>query len=336
MLVILYIWEAMPICPIVYSVPNVIWPISQANNEVVQHFNWPEKECSPKLDADRKHELRLVKWQHTRLLRLRQSMGVLQHLVRDISAEGNISEYGDSGDSTDEDSGDSSEEENGNTSEEDIDESVESSEEENGNTSEEDNRGDNVNEMGRDSSEDENEYINTEEKGSRKRNQENDSAKKLTMLLKFEQHICLLHNNENASQMWKMIIRHLRIYWRGRLPVEWKYRLRMAWKSKDSVWLLTKTRFWYERSFWLLQKVHNTMERISPNTARTEEHSEPLFDLSQLVTTFEERLRQWRNEADTLRHIDQFLVDMLGCQPRRHVVRTGLVCTKLVVWSHIS
>ena len=184
-------------------------------------------------------------------------------------------------------------------------------------------------------------YIHRERRGERNestgRDPTNDeeptSENKLLLLLDIEEGLMLLHHKDYYTELWGKLIAFMRhkmntiirerplVYYVERFDEHEDYILRMMWESNDSVWLL-KTDQWGARFWSILQKFQGFMKRVYSADIGSDQYPKTRPDREQLLSTFQERLHQWKIRFDFLQHQYLFLHDMLESWPQPHQVRT--------------
>ena len=163
---------------------------------------------------------------------------------------------------------------------------------------------------------------------------------RLRVLLDIEEHLGMLQHSEDGQQLWKETINTMR---KWGMEIEGpKYMglldrvLGLVWKSNDSVWLLgcEPEPIDIVENWQFLQKVRDTLQQIIPTGNRARRHPNTPEGRQQVFAIFQERLPQWEQYRDSLRHLRVFLREMYYNRPdhrgvhvrTRHIGNHNVVC----------
>ena len=150
------------------------------------------------------------------------------------------------------------------------------------------------------------------------------SESKLLILLDIEEGLRMLPQNEEHIELWQKLITVMRhdmdivirerphAYYVERFDEHEEYILRMMWESNDSVWLL-KTDQWGVRQWHILEKVRDFMKQVHSADIQSEPYPKTRPDKEQLLSTFRERIHQWKIRSECLRRQYLYLHGMLDC-----------------------
>ena len=161
--------------------------------------------------------------------------------------------------------------------------------------------------------------------------EESNGESKLRMLLEIERRLRLLQHSGDCLQLWQEIQDHMvrmATVLSQRLPqedkvlaiIDFTFRLTCTRGSNDSVWLLGFDR-WACEQMWVKYMVV-VMENFCPINNETAEQEQTPIDKEELLTTFQQRLKQWKERTDLVQHKHRHLTDMLHSWPQYGEVRT--------------
>ena len=151
------------------------------------------------------------------------------------------------------------------------------------------------------------------------------SEDRLLMLLEIEARLRMLHHSEDCNELLEKFATGVLEWWQEEDLETYQldsvdYCLRMMWESNDSVWLLGSN-MWCDTNVWYTQEVRNILQRIFSTDIRTGWHPQKIVETKQILTTFQQRLKQWQGRTDSLQNQYDQLKIMLECWPEYRKVR---------------
>ena len=169
----------------------------------------------------------------------------------------------------------------------------------------------------------------------RKAGQGRAGEEKLRLILEINEHLRKLQHNERGHQLWEKSLEAVREWWlesQELMGLCWledmERSLSMMWNNNDSVWLLECAQWEdIEPVQMILQGVRDTLKQTYPTDNHTEQYPHTIEGRGQLLATFQHKLKQWQDLAESLKQQHKDLVAMLRYWPEQVGVSQAVLGT---------